>query len=108
MTCLHTLHVTHLCLILWQLESWPRGYRGHSVTLFRGRIYDAAETRSMPFEVDYLNRCVRENSKDNDTFHRFVKVVVFRPTDKLREALDKKRKRLATEKAGQATKRATQ
>ena len=84
----------------WQLESTPRGFAGHSVTLFNGQIYDAAESRCMPIQKAYFDRCVRESKHDKDTFLRFKQVALFRPTEKLESALlrreQKKKRRLET------------
>jgi hypothetical protein len=59
--------------------------------MYGGRIYDAAEARSMPVSVKYLDRTVRENKLDKDEFWRFKRVITFRPAPKLVRALQRKR-----------------
>ena len=73
-----------------QLDSFPRHYRGHSVTIFRGRIYDAAEVASMPLTLEYLTRCVREDAEDEDVFNGFASILLLRPTKLLMNALRNK------------------
>ena len=85
----------HLEPLLEQLESRPKGYTAHSVSIYRGRIYDAAELRSMPFEDAYMDRCVREDKFDPDTFFRFKKVLLLSPSQFLKNALRRKRKHVA-------------
>ena len=57
-----------------QVES-TLGSRGHALAVYKGRIYDAAEFASMPLEPEYLDRCVKENMADMDTFKRFFQVL---------------------------------
>lgn len=69
------------------------------MAIHRGRIYDAAEMASMPYERPFLDRCVREHAHDEDKFGRFHKVVIVRPTTLLSNALRKKRKSAQPEQA---------
>ena len=77
-------------------------FRGHCIAIYRGRLYDAAEMASMPYEGAFLDRCIREHANDKDRFGRFHRVVVLRPTELLRKALSKKRKSVQLEHAAGA------
>ena len=46
----------------------------------------------MPLNMHYLDRCVKENANDDDTFDKFHEVLLLRPTEKLVVALERKRK----------------
>ena len=81
-------------LAVCQLESYATEFVGHSITIFRGRIYDAAERASMPLETQYLDRCVREHARDADTFHKFRNVCIIRPKAPLIRALRKRKHNL--------------
>ena len=59
----------------------------------------------MPITQQYLDRCVRENAMDADTFYKYYRVVVYRPTSILLKALRKKRPKLETSVPKHASKR---
>ena len=63
------------------------------MSIYQNRIYDGAEKRSMPYNTQYMDRCVKEDKADKDVFGRFKKVLLLRPTEVLLRALKKKRKR---------------
>ena len=77
-----------LCQLRTALES-----TAHAFALYRERIYDAAETRSMPLQAQYLDRCTRENIYDKDSFAGYKRVMLLRPKPNLLRAIKRKRKR---------------
>jgi hypothetical protein len=76
-----------------QLVSASRGYSGHSVTLYGGRIFDSAEKASMPLSQKYLDRCVREDKDDTDTFGLFRNVLLLKPKPKVIESKVRQRRK---------------
>lgn len=80
-------------------------YLGHCITIYKNRIYDAAEIQSMPLERSYLDRCVRESAADTDTFYQYRNIVIFRPKPKLLRSIHKRLAREESASAAPAAKR---
>ena len=87
------LYLTAALRVLLQLVAAPTGFTGHSVSIYNGRIYDAAEKASMPLTQDFLDRCVRENKHDLGTFNKFADVLLLRPKANLVNARNRLLKR---------------
>jgi hypothetical protein len=76
--------------------SAPTGFTGHSISIYSGRIFDAAEKASMPLTQEYLDRCVRENKHDPGTFSHFRTVLVLRPKANLIDARNRLKRQRET------------
>jgi hypothetical protein len=66
------------------------GHGGHAVCVFKNLILDSAETRAMPLEQQWLDRCVRANAKDTATFDHVREALILAPTARLLKGVEKR------------------
>ena len=66
------------------------GHGGHAVCVFNNLILDSVETRAMPLEQHWLDRCVRAHAKDFVTFDHVREALILAPTARLLKGVEKR------------------